>query len=227
MRLAIFDLDHTLLAGDSDLLWGQYLCRLGVVDPAYYAAENLRFYQAYQAGTLDIHAFAAFSLKPLTEHPRAQLEAWRADFMQTVVEPIICPGADPLIARHRAEGAVTLIMTATNRFITEPIAARLGVDHLIATDPEEIDGRFTGRIAGTPNFQHGKVTRLAAWRQTQAEAADHVTFYSDSRNDLPLLEVADQAVAVDPDEVLRAEAEGRGWPIISLRSAPLKATDTP
>ena len=218
MQLAIFDLDHTLLAGDSDLLWGQYLCRLGVVDPAHYARENLRFYQEYQAGTLDIHAFAAFSLKPLTEHSRAQLEAWRADFVREVIEPIICPGAEPLIARHQAEGATTLIMTATNRFITEPIAERLGVHHLIATDPEEQDGRFTGRIAGTPNFQGGKVTRLGQWLAAQGIDAAHVTFYSDSRNDLPLLEVADTAVAVDPDDVLRATAEARGWPVISLRS---------
>ena len=217
MQLAIFDLDHTLLAGDSDLLWGQYLCRMGAVDPEHYAPENLRFYQEYQAGTLDIHAFAAFSMKPLTEHPRTQLEAWRRAFVDEVIEPIICPGSEPLIARHRAEGATTLIMTATNRFITEPIAERLGVDHLIATDPEEHQGRFTGRIAGTPNFQAGKVTRLQQWRSSRGIDQAHVTFYSDSRNDLPLLEAADNAVAVDPDTVLEATARSRGWPVISLR----------
>lgn len=217
MRLAIFDLDHTLLAGDSDFLWGQFLCQRGIVDAEHYARENLRFYREYQAGTLDIHAFCAFSFRPLTEHPRAQLEQWREDFLREKIEPVIAPGALPLIDKHRAQGDLTLIMTATNSFITAPVAARLGVDELIATDPEEIDGRFTGRIAGTPNFQHGKVERLAQWRANRGETVDHITFYSDSRNDLPLLEVADTAVAVDPDEVLAAEAARRGWPIISLR----------
>jgi HAD superfamily hydrolase (TIGR01490 family) len=217
MRLAIFDLDHTLLAGDSDFLWGQFLCQRGIVDPEHYARENLRFYREYQAGTLDIHAFCAFSFQPLTAHPRAELERWREDFLREKIEPVIAPGAQPLIDKHRAQGDHTLIMTATNSFITAPVAARLGVDELIATDPEEIDGRFTGRIAGTPNFQHGKVERLAQWRASRSEPIQHITFYSDSRNDLPLLEVADTAVAVDPDAVLAAEAARRGWPIISLR----------
>lgn len=221
MRLAIFDLDHTLLAGDSDFLWGQFLCQRGVVDADYYARENLRFYQEYQAGTLDIHAFCAFSFAPLTAHPRATLEQWRQDFLREKVEPVIAPGAEPLIQRHRAQGDYTLIMTATNSFITSPVAARLGVDGLIATDPEEVDGRFTGRIAGTPNFQRGKVERLQQWRATRAEPIEHIYFYSDSRNDLPLLDVADTAIAVDPDEVLREEATRRRWPIISLRAPPV------
>ena len=188
MRLAIFDLDHTLLMADSDFLWGQFLCQQGVVDAEAYAQENLRFYQDYQAGTLDIAAFCAFSFKPLTEHPRARLDAWRAAFVTHQIEPVIAPGAQPLIAQHKA-----------------------------ATDPEEIDGRFTGRISGVPNFQQGKVIRLAQWREDHPQTFEHVTFYSDSRNDLPLLEAADLAVAIDPDPVLKLEAEQRGWPIRSLR----------
>jgi HAD superfamily hydrolase (TIGR01490 family) len=217
MRLAIFDLDHTLLTADSDFLWGQFLCQQGVVDADAYARENLRFYQDYQAGTLDIAAFCAFSFKPLTEHPRARLDAWRAAFLADKIEPVIAPGALPLIQQHKAAGDFTLIMTATNRFITAPIAERLGVDALIATDPEEVDGQFTGRVRGVANFQQGKVIRLAQWREDHPQAFDHVTFYSDSRNDLPLLEAADVAVAIDPDPVLKLEAEQRGWPIRSLR----------
>lgn len=217
MRLAIFDLDHTLLTADSDFLWGQFLCQQGVVDADAYARENLRFYQEYQAGTLDIEAFCAFSFKPLTEHPRARLEAWRAAFLADKIEAVIAPGALPLIRQHKAAGDYTLIMTATNSFITQPIAERLGVDALIATDPEEVDGRFTGRLKGVPNFQYGKVTRLGQWRDDQPHTFDHVTFYSDSRNDLPLLKAADTAIAIDPDPVLKAEAEQRGWPIHSLR----------
>ncbi len=217
MRLAIFDLDHTLLSADSDFLWGQFLCQQGVVDADTYARENLRFYQEYQAGTLDMDAFCAFSFKPLTEHPRARLEAWRAAFVADKIEPVIAPGALPLIRQHKAAGDYTLIMTATNSFITAPIAERLGVDALIATDPEEVDGRFTGRLQGVANFQHGKVIRLAQWREDHPQTFTHVTFYSDSRNDLPLLEAADTAIAIDPDPVLKAEAAQRGWPVRSLR----------
>lgn len=217
MKLAIFDLDHTLLVGDSDFLWGQFLCERGIVDADVYARENLAFYEAYKAGTLDIHAFCAFSFKPLTEHPRAQLEAWRAEFVRDKVEPVIARQAPGLIAAHRASGDYTLITTATNSFITAPVAQRLGVDALIATDPEQVDGRFTGRVAGTPNFQHGKVIRLSEWRDQQTQKFSHLTFYSDSHNDLPLLEAADVAVAIDPDPVLAAEARQRGWLIRSLR----------
>jgi HAD superfamily hydrolase (TIGR01490 family) len=217
MNLAIFDLDHTLLTGDSDFLWGQFLCEQGIVDADHYAAQNQAFYAAYQAGTLDIHAFCAFSFKPLTEHPRAQLEAWRGAFVRDKILPVIAAEAPGLVAAHRAAGDFTLIMTATNRFITEPVAAHLGVDALIATDPEEVAGRFTGRVAGTPNFQNGKVIRLAEWRRAQSQNFDHVTFYSDSHNDLPLLETADVAVAIDPDPVLAETARARSWPIRSLR----------
>ncbi len=217
IRLAIFDLDNTLLAGDSDHLWGQYLIDQGLVDAVRYREGNDRFYRDYQAGTLDIEAFAALSFEPLVRLGREVLEPLRARYVKEVIEPIVAPLAPLLIERHRAAGDRLLITTATGRFITEPIAELLGVDTLIATDPEEIDGRFTGRIAGTPNFRDGKVRRLREHLAAEGLDAVHTTVYSDSLNDLPLLECADEAVAVDPDDTLRAAAEARGWRIISLR----------
>ena len=216
MRLAIFDLDHTLLAGDSDYLWGQFLIEQGLVDAATYARENQRFYDDYTAGRLDIHAFAAFSMAPLVTHGHEKLAALRPRFLLEKIEPIIAVGAATLIEKHRAQGDELMILTATSRFITEPIAQRLGVDTLLATEPERINGLYTGRIAGTPCFGIGKLTRLREWL---VDRGAHITFYSDSRNDLPLLRAAQQAVAVDPDDTLRAEAQTRGWPIISLRDA--------
>lgn len=224
MRLAIFDLDNTLLAGDSDYLWGQFLVDRGIVDGAQYEQANRRFYEEYKAGTLDIHAFCAFSLHPLTQHDPETLYQWRREFVRERIEPIVAAGTPALLEKHRAQGDQLLIMTATNRFITEPIAELLGIDELIATDPEMIDGRYTGRVSGIPNFQDGKVKRLAQWRAQRGETYAQTIFYSDSRNDLPLLENADVAVAVDADEVLRAEALQRGWPVISLRTPPLQVT---
>lgn len=223
MKLAVFDLDHTLLAGDSDYLWGQFLVEQGRVDRSVYEAENQRFYAEYKAGTLDILKFCAFSLRPLSEHDSGTLQAWRRQFLREKIEPIIAPGAPALLERHRAEGATLLITSATNRFVTEPIAELLGVPHLIATDPEMRDGRYTGHVAGLPNFQGGKVTRLKEWLAGQPQRCTHMTAYSDSHNDIPLLEMANQAVAVDPDDVLRAEAQRRGWTVISLRSEPASA----
>jgi HAD superfamily hydrolase (TIGR01490 family) len=218
MNLAVFDLDHTLLAGDSDHLWGEFLVELGVVDGPWYRSENERFYQEYRAGTLDMDAYLAFALKPLADHDPADLRAWRQRFVTGKIEPIVAAGAPALLERHRAQGDTLLITTATNRFVTEPIAELLGVPHLLATDPELQGGRYTGRVSGTPNFRAGKVTRLRAW--LGARTPTRITAYSDSLNDLPLLELAHQPVAVDPDPVLRAEAERRGWPVISLREPP-------
>jgi len=218
MRLALFDLDNTLLAGDSDFEWAQYLIERGVLDRELHAARNEHFYQQYQAGTLDIHAFLDFQLKPLSRHPRAQLEAWHRDYMATKVIPMVAPGTRALLERHRDDACV--IVTATNRFVTAPIAAHLGVPHLIATEPEEIDGEFTGRVAGVPAFRDGKVTRLMQWLAARGQAWQDVTeswFYSDSLNDLPLLAQVHHPVAVDPDATLRARALGAGWPVISLR----------
>lgn len=218
MPLAIFDLDNTLLAGDSDYLWGQFLGETGAVDREAYERENERFYAEYREGRLDIMAFLAFSLRPLAAHPREQLDAWHTTFMRDKIEPCITAAAEQLIERHRAAGDTLMIITATNAFVTAPIAARLGIPHLIATDPEVVDGRYTGRVAGTPSFREGKVERLRAWLDTHGATLDDAAFYSDSHNDLPLLELVDHPVAVDPDEVLDAHARSHGWPIISLRS---------
>lgn len=224
MRLAIFDLDNTLLDGDSDYLWGRFLVEQGRVDGASYERQNQVFYDQYRDGTLDIEAFQRFSLAPLAAHALSDLHVWRAQFVREKIEPAVAPLAPALLEKHRVQGDTLLIMTATNRFITEPIAALLGVDTLIATDPEFRDGRYTGRIAGTPNFREGKVTRLEQWLSERGASATHISFYSDSHNDLPLLLRADHAVAVDPDERLRAEALRRSWPVISLRGEPVAAS---
>ena len=217
MNLAIFDLDNTLLAGDSDYLWGRFLCERGIVDVAHYEAANQRFYEDYKQGTLDIDAFLRFSLAPLARHSVEQLIAWHHAFMLEMIEPIILPKALELIDQHRTQGDHPLIITATNAFVTEPIAQRLGVADILATQPEMQDGRYTGRYIGTPTFQHGKIQALHDWTHKQPKPFEKTWFYSDSRNDLPLLEQVTHPVAVDADPVLAAEAARRGWPQISLR----------
>ena len=218
MSLAIFDLDNTLLGDDSDFLWGQFLVAQGLVDGEFYSRENQRFYEDYKAGKLDIFEFLAFSLKPLSEHSREKLDTLHRQFMQEVITPVMLPAAHLLLEKHRAQGDTLLIITATNSFITGPIAAALGVDNLIATEPEIVDGQYTGRVSGTPCFQHGKVERLEAWLTAHQENLAHSWFYSDSHNDLPLLQAVSHPVAVDPDEVLERHARDRRWEIISLRN---------
>ena len=218
MRLALFDLDNTLLAGDSDFEWAQYLIEQGVLDREVYEARNQDFYDQYKAGTLDIFEFLDFQLKPLARHPRTQLDAWHRDFMARKILPIVAAGTPALLHKHQDH--VCVIVTATNSFVTGPIAAHLGVPHLIATEPEQANGEFTGRPAGTPSFKAGKVTRLDQWLADQGKTWADVTeswFYSDSLNDLPLLARVHHPVAVDPDATLRAHAQARGWPVISLR----------
>ncbi len=217
MNLAIFDLDNTLLAGDSDYLWGRFLCERGIVDAAHYEAANQHFYEDYKQGTLNIDAFLRFSLAPLARHSVEQLIAWHNAFMQEMIEPIILPKALELIERHRTQGDHPIIITATNAFVTEPIAKRLGVADILATRPEMQDGRYTGHYLGTPTFQQGKIKALHDWTRTQPKPFEKTWFYSDSRNDLPLLEQVSHPVAVDADPILAAEAERRGWPQISLR----------
>ena len=217
VQLAIFDLDNTLLNGDSDYLWGKFLAERGLVDAESYEKENQRFYEEYKAGQLDIFEFLAFSLRPLTEHSADKLAALHREFMQDWIRPIIMPAARQLLGRHRDNGDVLLIITATNRFITAPIAEELGVPHLLATDPERRDGRYTGRVSGTPCFREGKVERLQDWLNQTGYNLANSWFYSDSHNDLPLLEMVTHPVAVDPDETLADHAEAKGWPIISLR----------
>jgi len=216
VALAIFDLDNTLLAGDSDYLWGVFLSEQGVVDRDHYERENQRFYAAYEAGTLDIHEWLRFSLRPLRDTEPERLYRLRERFMREKIEPLIPAASVDLIRRHRDAGDIAMIITATNSFITRPIAERLGVEHLLATEPEMAGGRFTGEVVGTPTFREGKVERLEAWlRETGHDLRDS-TFYSDSHNDLPLLERVAHPVAVDPDETLARIARERGWPLLRL-----------
>ncbi|WP_226642125.1 HAD family hydrolase [Microbulbifer variabilis] len=218
MQLAIFDLDNTLIGGDSDHAWGEFLVEREHVDSEHYRLSNDRFYQDYQRGELDIFAYLEFALEPLSQISRGQLENLQNEFMQEVISELWLPAAHELIGEHRRKGHHIMIITATNRFVVEPIAARLGVDTLLATEPEEHEGLFTGRVVGEPCYQAGKVLRLRQWLAQNPEFAGREKwFYSDSINDLPLLTEVEHPVAVDPDARLRAEAEARGWPIISLR----------
>nr|WP_194249394.1 HAD family hydrolase [Halomonas salicampi] len=217
VSLAIFDLDNTLLSTDSDHAWGEFLLEQGAVDPVEYRQANERFMADYNAGTLDINAFLAVALKPLADNTPEQLNAWHQQFMASKIEQHILPKAEELIARHRARDDTLLIITATNRFITGPIAERLGIDHLIAVEPEMIDGHYTGKVSGVPSYREGKVTRLQAWLEDREITLEGAWFYSDSHNDIPLLEKVDNPVAVDPDDTLRNVAEQRHWRIMSLR----------
>ena len=217
MALALFDLDNTLLGGDSDYLWGEFLIELGVVDRETHNTANDRFYEDYKNGTLDIDAFLAFQLAPLAQHPRFQLDQWHLQYMQSKIESIMLDKAKALIQHHRDAEDTLLIITATNRFVTEPIAKAFGIETLIATDPEEINGEFTGRYAGTPCFREGKVTRLNQWLADNHHDLTGSHFYSDSHNDLPLLQMVDHPVAVDADEKLLSHAKQHGWRSISLR----------
>ena len=217
MTLALFDLDNTLLAGDSDYAWGEFLAQAGIVDGEAHRRENDRYYAEYQAGTLDIHEYLAFALQPLTLLDSVRLDAMHREFMQSHLLPMITPKARALLDSHREQGHRLVIITSTNRFVTGPIAQALGVNDLLATEPEQREGRYTGAVHGTPCFREGKVTRLKEWIAREHESLADSWCYSDSLNDLPLLELADHPVAVDPDEVLRRIASERGWPILSLR----------
>lgn len=217
MRLALFDLDNTLLGGDSDHAWGDYLCERGILDGAAYKARNDEFYQDYLAGKLDNEAYLNFSMAIFGRTDRAELDQWHRDFMRDRVEGLMLPKAIALLDKHRQAGDTLVIITATNRVVTAPIAQKLGVEHLIATECEMIEGRYTGKVTDVPCFREGKVTRLNRWIEENGYSLDDSYFYSDSLNDLPLLEQVAHPVAVDPDPNLRAEALKRGWPVISLR----------
>jgi len=217
LSLAIFDLDNTLIADDSDYLWGRFLVQLGVVDADLYESENQRFYDDYKAGNLDIFEFLRFSLKPLSEHDMATLQGWHNQFMHEVIQPLLLPKAQELVNMHRDDGDTLLIITATNRFVTEPIAAAYSIENLLATEPEIVDNRYTGKVTGTPCFQGGKVARLNEWLKTTQHSLDGSYFYSDSQNDLPLLNLVSHPVAVDADDTLKAHAQQKGWQQMSLR----------
>ncbi len=217
MTLAIFDLDNTLIAGDSDHLWGQFVCTQGLVDSGSFARDNERFYRDYQAGTLDIDAYLRFALGPLKGRSPEELAPLHRQFMREKIEPIVLPQALGLIDSHRRQGHRLLVITATNHFITRPIVDALGIADLLACEAEISEGRYTGEPIGIPSYHSGKVLRLQAWLQQQQLSLAGSWFYSDSHNDLPLLEQVDYAVAVDPDPTLKARAVEAGWPIISLR----------
>jgi len=220
VNLALFDLDNTLLNGDSDFEWSQFLIRIGVLDRELFEAKNVAFYEHYKAGTLDIQEFLDFQLKPLSHHSRKTLDKWHLQFMREQALGMITQSARELVNRHRAAGDVCVIITATNSFVTAPIAREFGIEHLIATEPELKDGEFTGRVADVPCFREGKIIRLDNWLAKYGWKLDNFptsTFYSDSLNDLPLLSKVKNPVAVNPDETLRAHAEQHNWPVMSLR----------
>lgn len=220
MNLALFDLDNTLLSGDSDFEWSQFLVEQGVLERELFEAKNLAFYEQYKAGTLDIAEFLEFQLAPLSRHSRNVLDQWHEEFMRRKVRPMMGRKARDLVAKHRSAGDVCVIVTATNSFVTAPIAREFGVENLIATDPEQKNGEFTGDVAGVPSFREGKVVRMESWlaeRDWNWGSFAETWFYSDSLNDLPLLAKVKNPVAVDPDATLRAHAEKHGWAVISLR----------
>jgi HAD superfamily hydrolase (TIGR01490 family) len=218
VSLAIFDLDNTLIADDSDYLWGQFLVDQGIVDKTQYEQANAKFYEDYRQGTLDIVKFLNFSLHPLTQHSLEQLYQWREQFVQEIISPILLESAQQLVDKHRENGDTLLVITATNRFVTEPIVRLYGIDNLLATSPELINGRYTGKFTGIPCFREGKVTLLQEWLKNSTETLQDSWFYSDSHNDLPLLNLVTHPVAVDPDEKLTAAAIAANWDIISLRT---------
>lgn len=216
MALVIFDLDHTLLTGDSDHAWGEFMVDQGLVDPVHYKQQNDLFYQHYQAGTLDINEYLAFTLNTLTQHPLETMLNIRERFLQERIAPLISQKSRDLIAKHKQQADTLLIITATNGFVTYPIADMLGIEHIIAPHPEMLDGKYTGRIEGVPSFHEGKVTRLMEWLEQHDQTLEGSWFYSDSRNDLPLLEIVDHPIAVNPDPYLLNIAQEKNWPIINL-----------
>ncbi|MDP3121877.1 HAD family phosphatase [Polynucleobacter sp.] len=222
-QLALFDLDHTLLPFDSDYEWGQFLVRQGVVDPIDYAQKNDQFYADYKLGKLDIDAFLRFALKPLSEHPRAKLQQWHDAFMAEVIIGKLHPAAIALVKRHQDAGDLCCVVTATNSFVTRPIVNAFGISHLVATEPATVNNEasqmFTGAVHGIPSFREGKIQRVHDWLASLGQSMEQMEksyFYSDSPNDLPLLEVVSHPIATNPDPRLRAEAEKRQWPILEL-----------
>ncbi|MEO1889195.1 MAG: HAD family hydrolase [Cycloclasticus sp.] len=217
MSLAIFDLDNTLISDDSDHLWGEFLVEQKLVDSDDYARANTQFYNDYCQGKLDINKYLIFALSFLAEHPLEKLHKWRQQFINEKIRPLVLPAAEKLVEKHRAQGDTLMVITATNRFVTQPIVDLFGINNMLATEPELINGRYTGRYLDDPCYQQGKVSRLNAWLISNHTNLENSTFYSDSHNDIPLLEKVTFPVAVDPDSALKQHASDQSWPIISLR----------
>ncbi|NCW36122.1 MAG: HAD family hydrolase [Methylophilaceae bacterium] len=220
MNLALFDLDNTILAGDSDYNWSRFLIQEGYLDGEVHAEKNEKFYADYKAGTLDIYAFVEFQFRPLARNPRSVLNQLLKKYVEEVIKPMITKKAYALVRKHHEEGDLLIVITATNSFITKPIAALFGIENLIGTDPEEKEGEFTGKVSGLPSFKEGKVTRLEAWlKNKNLSLLDFKKsyFYSDSHNDLPLMQKVTHPIAVDADDILTEYAKSKGWPLISLR----------
>jgi HAD superfamily hydrolase (TIGR01490 family) len=217
MALAIFDLDHTLLNGDSDYLWGEYMVANKIVDADVYQRENKAFLDDYLRGDLDNEVYLKFALKPLTHYPIDRLHAWRSDYVSHWIKPIVAKGTQALLDKHRAQGDELIIISATNLFITAPIAELLGIDQILSTEPEIIDNQYTGRYLGTPTFKEGKVTVLNEWLKNSNHSLNNSYFYSDSINDLPLLEQVSIPIVVNPDDKLSIVAQSRNWQILDLR----------
>ena len=219
-NLALFDLDNTLLAGDSDYNWSLFLINQGLLDAKTHQERNEQFYLDYKNGHLDIYKFLEFQLKPLSQHPVAFLDALHLKFMDQVIRPMMTKKAQSLVDKHKAQGDLCLIITATNSFVTKPIASAYGIENLIGTDPEMLDGQYTGGVTGVPSFQEGKVTRINQWLAARGQTLSSFEtsyFYSDSHNDLPLMKLVTNPVAVDADTTLTEYAQQQGWPHISLR----------
>ena len=215
MSLAIFDLDKTLIGGDSDFLWGEYMSEIGAVDVDTYQAKNQHFFDLYEQGKLDINEYLEFCLEPLSQQSMETLNAWHQDFMQKKIEPILLPKAQAIVDKHRQKGDTLLVITATNRFVTTPIVKKYGINNLLATEPEIKNNKYTGRVLGEPCFQLGKITHLKRWMKENNEDLKGSTFYSDSHNDLPMLELVDHPVVVNGDEKLLDIAKKRNWPSLN------------
>jgi HAD superfamily hydrolase (TIGR01490 family) len=219
VAVALFDLDNTLLAGDSERAWCEFLIDIGVLDGDGFRAENERLYKEYLAGTLNIYDSIKFQLKLLTEHSPDKLRRWQEEFMASRIEPIITETAVALVEKHRAAGDELAIVTASNSFVSQPIAERFRISTLLAIELEYVGNRYTGRVLGTPTFREGKIIRLLEWLQKTGQTLEGSHFYSDSHNDLPLLQWVENPVAVDPDPILRVFAAAVDWPILYLHSA--------
>ena len=217
MSLAIFDLDNTLIGGDSDFLWGEFIGEEGIVDANAYRKKNEYFYQQYDLGTLDIYAWLEFCLEPLTRYSMTELQELHHRFMIQKIEPILLDKAQNCINRHKERGDTVLVITASTSFVTAPIVKKYGINQMLATEPEIKAGRYTGGVSGIPCFQSGKVDKLMPWLQKNEETLTGSTFYSDSHNDLPLLELVDNPVAVNADKILTKIAEKKGWEVLNWR----------